>query len=278
MQKKKLQEEVEQLLLDNIMVESHASQSMATDETMVLPYEITSTLLQRYFVPEALLFTINSTEYSPENLRDYYTNNLFELSTNKAGVLLKDWSTIPGRDSVFDCMPNMYREVETYVETEQNTPKEQSENEVAESSQPHTLVTIRDKCSQKDDVVDILAESPLSAATISTSKMMPNENDPPLEKKQESIEDPDQTVLLDKLEVQYKLDIINTQMRMSQSFENVSSQNDINREEDKNWRDQLHRSQSPDLFDDFEMDELVDEAEIGMLHFVHISVFSILNF
>lgn len=59
--------------------------------------EVTSPFLSSFHIAERLFFDAHG-EADQRSLRDFYTNNLCEISAIPAGVLLKDWSQIPGRD------------------------------------------------------------------------------------------------------------------------------------------------------------------------------------
>lgn len=60
-------------------------------------FSIASGLLSRYYVPERVLFRLNSDTDLAE-LEHFYAYNLFEVSRVPCGFLLKDWRLIPGRD------------------------------------------------------------------------------------------------------------------------------------------------------------------------------------
>lgn len=59
--------------------------------------QVTSQNLSSFHIAERLFFDTHS-EADRRSICDFYTNNLCEISNIPAGVLLRDWSLIPGRD------------------------------------------------------------------------------------------------------------------------------------------------------------------------------------
>lgn len=98
-QAKRVRDKVDEILVNNISVESSTARNVSPDAM----YIIYSEQLQRACVPEQVLYGINGTAMATgAEIRSYYTNNLVEPSGLRAGVLLKHWSDIPGRDAIYD--------------------------------------------------------------------------------------------------------------------------------------------------------------------------------
>lgn len=98
-QAKRVRDKVDEILVNNISVESSTARNQNADAM----YIIYSEQLQRVCVPEQHLYGINGTAMATgAEIRSYYTNNLVEPSGLRAGVLLKHWSDIPGRDAIYD--------------------------------------------------------------------------------------------------------------------------------------------------------------------------------
>lgn len=184
-QKEKQKEKVDELLLDNILIESRLKRKTAeSDGSRDFLYEIYSPQLQRVCLTERILFEINRSEVrSSQQLFSYYTNNLVEVSSAAAGALLKDWSLIPGRDRKFDGI--FADEPEERLET--------NSIEIAEQLE-------RDEQSLKNN-----------------SNMF--EAEPPEEEPVESARgDEDVTIIVQSDEIETRLNEINTQIRLSQNF------------------------------------------------------------
>lgn len=75
--------------------------------------QVSSQYLARFHIVERLYFDKNA-ETDQRDVRDFYTNNLCEVSNVSAGILLRDWSLIPGRD------PSPKRPVKTTADTLDN--------------------------------------------------------------------------------------------------------------------------------------------------------------
>lgn len=95
---------IDDFMLDSILIGSRLKRKYVDFQMDCdFLYEISNKLLQRVCMPERTLFELNRNEKQMnQNLSNYYTNNLVEISSIQCGALLKDWSTIPGRDCVFD--------------------------------------------------------------------------------------------------------------------------------------------------------------------------------
>lgn len=61
-------------------------------------YTVTSSYLQRFFVPRSPTYTISLAEMET-GVEKYYAGDLFPISTLPCGVMLKNWEDIPGRDA-----------------------------------------------------------------------------------------------------------------------------------------------------------------------------------
>lgn len=264
------------------MVESNSPHTNEADDEMTC-YEITSKSLQRHFVPEALLFTTSSNDTaSNKNIQIYYTNNLVEMSTLEAGVLLRDWSTIPGRDSIFDCIPKKFIKTDQSDIASQEVQsagdeqsQEKSMHDIATCSNPtETSECMNEDVEQQSHDVRL---SPVPTDGLHVSEAM-EVDIPNVEHEQNTLtqkdciqcedeEDVDKTILINNFDIQQKLDLINCQIRNSQQIESssLSSQDDGNTSiNDDNWVVQIQTgSQSPDLFD-FEMDDLDTEDPAGV--------------
>lgn len=268
-QKKKQQEFVEQLLVHNITIESNFLEANQNNSTFNL-YEITSNNLQRYFVPDALLFSTNSNDIAcSKNIHAYYTNNLFEASTLEAGALLRDWNSIPGRDYVFDCIPGSFQKIDR---SDTENLKDQN-SYVKHNNETTTCMISTDPAVAVDEDVKEPAcsscQSPAARDSLHSHEEINIEAITNNEAGQyDSEEDLDKTLLFNDLEIQQKLDVINSHLRNSQQLESdrLSNPDDGNKSIGNDiWREQIQAgSQSPDLFDDFEMEELERDVSPGI--------------
>lgn len=133
-QNEKRKKIIDDFMLDSILITSRLKR---TNNNLQIDcdflYEISNKLLQRVCMPERTLFELNRNEIQiNQNLSSYYTNNLVEVSLVECGALLKDWSTIPGRDCVFD---GIFSENNKVVEQQQLQQNEEMEIEVSENNE-----------------------------------------------------------------------------------------------------------------------------------------------
>lgn len=202
-------------------------------------YEITSDILYKYLLPEKMLFKINSSEsMSSDNLNMYYTNNLMSPAKCKSGVLLRDWASIPGRDSLFDCVPSSVRQQRECLQSEYDAV-EIDELPIIEACSP--LSEASDAIIQEIDNNDVPNAIPFDV-----------NND---QSHQDVSVDVEKTVLLDQDDIQDQLDVINSQIRLSQllntSEEKIQTTADTS--DDKTRR--FSRESSPDMFADCDIDD-----------------------
>lgn len=185
MQNEKQKGKVDELLLDNILIESRLKRKTADlDANCDFLYEIYSPHLQKICLTERILFEINRCEVrSSQQLLSYYTNNLVEVSSAPAGALLKDWSLIPGRDEKFD---GMFAK-EPAERLEANSIKNDEKSELDEREWENNLNVFGAELTGE--------ESPKSARG-----------------------DVDVTIIVQSNEIETRLNEINTQIRLSQNF------------------------------------------------------------
>lgn len=219
-QKEKIRNKVEEILLTNI-----TRIPKAKKETECVAFEITSTALQKCFMPDQIIFSANAIEPNTTRcIEQYYTNNLVSPSKIQCGALLRDWDSIPGRDDLFDCIPISIRENKEAAEPiDTEVPIEESDIEMIES-----------KKTSSDD-----PHGPPVGTSIDCAERT----------------DFEKTVLIDNEDIQNKLDVINTQLQHSQAL-NTSSEivQTVENGSEDNRRD-FERSSSPDLFADCDMDD-----------------------
>lgn len=127
-QTKKLREKIDEILVNNIVVESSTQSNLYSNDDF---YTIYSRRLQCKCIPEQVLFEANRNGTSCDrNIRMYYTNDLVEPSEFKAGILLKDWSKIPGRDAVYDGIESSELSVSADNEIECSQPSVSASGEI----------------------------------------------------------------------------------------------------------------------------------------------------
>lgn len=229
-------ERIDELLMDNILILSRkrrASNGSNVDADFV--YDISSKLLQRFCMTEKILFELNDNDVQSERcIQQYYTNNLVEPSTVAIGSLLRDWSKIPGRDSVFDGIPT----------TQEATSNEHREIEIELSNEP-------DRSFQ--DCVDRISLNPVVDAEISSESQNTVVSQMEVEEAIAS-HGTDDTIILDTNDIEAELNLINSRIRLSENFaEMQSGPSEIC--DSKLMRSEFIRGPSPDLFDDDDYDD-----------------------
>lgn len=270
-QKNKIREKIDELLLNNIIVESGQTKRSESPVYFTLPeyipYEIYSKRLQRICVSERILFEVNGCEtHTKSNILSYYTNNLVERSELEAGVLLRDWSKIPGRDVIYDGTTNEIEIDKTDTTVISSQPESTSgdcfdenefnnaqnnENGTTEVQQQYLDAPMEtEELKHKEDQDN---ENELSHAvelTEQVSKQEPNQTDGVT-----SNDDADVTVIMDTDDIQLKVDVINSKIRLSQNFSDIFQPTVVTYETTSHTL----RAPSPDLFDDDDDYEMTDE-------------------
>lgn len=275
-QKSKVREKIDELLLNNIIVESSQSKRSESPILFTLPEytpdEIYSNRLQRICISERILFEINGCElHSKSNILSYYTNNLVERSELEAGVLLRDWSKIPGRDSIYDCLTNEINKTETTVISSQthSTSGGGDDNDEQEStSRDANVIEQKDMEMQQqylDTPMEVQDEEQEEDRRDDQSRATQNQDvDNPLygqeqvkELQNDAIsleEDADATVVIESNDIQSKVDAINSKIRLSQNISDMFQPAVFSYESTSN----TIRAPSPDLFDDEDDYEMTD--------------------
>lgn len=267
-QKSKVRDRIDELLLNNIIVESSQSKQSETPAYFIqseyTPYDIYSKHLQRVCVSERILFEINGCEMqSKGNILSYYTNNLVERSKLKAGVLLRDWSKIPGRDSIYDGIANEINKTDATVILSQSEPtcdgidgnnehelKYDMENEEknAETEQqyldyPMESLKHQEEVQFKNDNenYDIQIDAEENRPIDQIQELESNQNDAV-----NSDDDANATAMMDSDDIQLKVDVINSKIRLSQNFSDILQPTVVTYDTTSG----TIRAPSPDLFDD----------------------------
>lgn len=269
-QKQKVREKIDEMLVNNIIVESRQSKCLQEPELFSLSnyssYEIYSKNLQRICVPERILFELNGcAEHSGCNILSYYTNNLVERTDLRAGVLLRDWSKIPGRDSIYDGFTTSATTQNDHMNTDTESD---SENIEMECNKTDYATVITSQCQPMDNCVadndQINVEKCLEAMERiedeqieDTESIEPNENptvDDEYQNSAGSSDDEDVTFVLDSNDIQLKVDAINSKIRLSQSCSDFFDPAILTYDTAATTR-----AISPDLFDDDDDDIDMDE-------------------
>lgn len=271
----KAREKIDEILLNNIIVESSRSQSIvnlqSTDYTSNTIY---SQRLQRICVSERILFELNSCEEDTRCTgRSYYTNNLVEPSEYRAGILLKDWSRIPGRDSLYDGIAESGNENDS---SDLNNRNDKTDAFVISSSpvyDPPSDDNESEHQVQSDDAnsnegnannannniadVDQKTETAGCADVNQKCSISPmdtqGENEQEIEVEANNLDYGDATSLIDNDDIQLKVDAINSKIRSSQNFSDIFQAPQLTYESATTTR-----ALSPDLFDD---DDDIDTTE-----------------
>lgn len=106
---------------------------------------VTSQYLATFHIAERLFFDIHA-EANQRDVRDFYTNNLCEISDVAAGSLLRDWSLIPGRD----LSPNRRRAVTLITATKSDEMFLSAENNVVDENDDDIFVSAKSVQSQEE--------------------------------------------------------------------------------------------------------------------------------
>lgn len=268
-QKSKITQKVHEFLENNINVESYLAKLSQSEQNVELAkqaksYEIYSTRLQRICMPQRILFNINSCDlHSNDNILSYYTNNLVNQSKLKSGVLLRDWSKIPGRDSIYDGV------VHTNEEDKTDKPVMTSQPEAIESNEPGDVLQQRAFLDSPKDVPD---DQDCEQGQIQTQCNDRVDEDYEVsmqytEQNQNDILDADDdveaTIVMESDDIQLKIDAINSKIRLSQNFSDIFQPTVVTLETTHSVR-----APSPDLFDDDDDIEMTDDIRKTFLTFL----------
>lgn len=252
-QKSKVRDKIDEILLNNIIVESNQADRLKSSERIVAieysPHCVHSRRLQRICIAERILFERNHCDKNTKtDLRSYYTNNLVDASELGAEALLKDWSKIPGRDSIFDGIQATANEI---IESDATT--------VISSSPEYDIQTESslsefDAADKRDDQIEntfIVTTDQRSAGCSNATQFsqmaaMEIENDGAAQ----STDDQDRTLIMDLSDIQSKIDAINSKIRTSQQFGQTLQESDFTCQAATTTR-----APSPDLFDDDDDDD-----------------------
>lgn len=272
-QQNKAREKIDEILLNNIIVESNQSKLTSSPELFTTsnytPYEIHSRRLQRICITERILFELNGCDEETWcNIRSYYTNNLVEPSEHKAGVLLKDWSTIPGRDSIYDGITeseNEMNKTESAVISSSpcfDIPLDDEETEVqAKCDDDHQI-----KSALNNDVAD-----DRQVETAGCSNEIQQRGCSPMDIHEdgeaEDSGDENATLLMDSDDIQLKIDAINSKIRLSQNFSDILQPSVLTYEAATTTR-----ALSPDLFDDDDDIDMTEEIRKNNIYLIYNAV------
>lgn len=266
---------MDELLLNNILIESQKTPKTNANDSIDI-YEIKSQLLQRFCMPEQILFNVNGNgERAHQCIHLYYTNNLVEASTVEAGVLLRDWSKIPGRDCVFDGM-QLSENIHEGEDSNENN-KNNNNNDGERENEPDFMETnfVNDIIEERNEVKSQRNASISSLEISSTyeqkeltnldTNSSKNDNDEdqssckavinfPI---QSDNDDAEKTILMDTCDIESRLNLINSQIRLSQNFVELLATNTTTFDSDSTQlidRIVFNRGPSPDLFGDDDED------------------------
>lgn len=282
-QNNKIREKIDELLLNNIIVESGQTKRSESPVYFSLPeyipYEIYSKRLQRICVSERILFEVNACEtHTKSNILSYYTNNLVERTELEAGVLLRDWSKIPGRDSLYDGITTDDKTDTTVISSQPASTSgdcfdengfdiaESDEYETTEVQQQYLVTPMETQQLQhKEDHQRIERMDQVNAEITGNEfnendqvpKEEPNRNDAATshDDGDDGGEDADATVMMDTDDIQLTVDAINSKIRLSQNFSDIFQPTVVTYETTAHTL----RAPSPDLFDDDDDYEMTDE-------------------
>lgn len=252
-QKSKVRDKIDEILLNNIIVESSQADRLKSSERIDIagysPHCIHSRRLQRICISERILFEMNNCDRNTNSgLCSYYTNNLVEASEAGAETLLKDWSKIPGRDSIYDGVHGTTSEV-----------NETDEHEAVTASSPEYDIQTESSLSEADG--GKIDEQIEHAFTVTDDQQMDTagcsnvyQSSAAMDGKSDSavhdVEDNDRTLIMNFEDIQSKINTINSNIRLSQQFCDM----------DTDFTCQAAttlRAPSPDLFDDDDDDDVV---------------------
>lgn len=237
-QKLKIRDKIDEILLNTIIVESNQAERLKSDEHIdsidYTPHQIYSRRLQRICISERILFELNNCDQNTNStLCTYYTNNLVEATDRGAETLLKDWSKIPGRDSIYDgrlaASTNNPIETDTVMTVIASSPEYDIQTESSSSE--------IDADKHDDQYTDTAGCSRSSPSNQMAS--VANEND------DGDDDDEDRTLIMDSSDIQSKFDAINSNIRLSQKFCDNFLASDFTCQAATTLR-----APSPDLFDD----------------------------
>lgn len=238
-QRLKINKNIDELLCDNITFEARATKISpeSVDVEIFENYEVFSNNLQRFFMPERILYEISACDKDiKDNYASFYTNNLVEIQWIEAGTLLRDWSKIPGRDGIYDGILDK-NEAEEPVEID-HLVVVSSESEPFDAEQPNDeepeKIEIGDRSSQESRPSE--GENVEKQIYIIDDDISPNEI---------NAGDEDKTMIVDSDEIQLQVEEINSKMRLRQNFADVFNPVVVEHESTNTLR-----CPSPDLFAD----------------------------
>lgn len=245
MQSLRKRERVNELLIDNILIESRKSRE--SDNTVArraeFVFDVSSSLLQRICMAEKILFALDDNDVQSDRcLHQYYTNNIVEPSMVAVGALLRDWSRIPGRDSVFDGIP-------TALETAQEAIDVEPSEIVHSQNEPEECV---EHVSPEPGPSEIRGETEIDS--VESSEVMENVT---------ASAETDDTIIVDANAIEVELNLINSRMRSSQHFVELPAL--AVGCDSATIATESHRGPSPDLFDDDDYDYDANCLESGSL-------------
>lgn len=270
-QLKKKQKNVDEILLNNILVEAKMRNGSAINSEF---YEISSRLLQQFCMPERILFHINGDDIERRDIKRFYTNNLFEPTNLPADSLLRDWSTIPGRDHVFD---GLHAIKSKNFEESDREGKETDKWEAA-NSRDFCEESMEVEINLQEDNIHIKENDRARTNEIHVESFDVNENDKehfslsnaldhtlindnrnrdtspkPSTSTSICVDDANKTIVVDAIDIETQLSEINYKIRMSQNFdEEIGASSQIV---------EVHREPSPDLFGDDDLNYSIDNSE-----------------
>lgn len=280
-QKSKIHDKIDEILMNNIIVESSQREKTSSENIYFelpdyTPLEIYSRRLQRICISERILFELNGcVEHSSGNYLSYYTNNLVERSEVGAGVLLRDWSKIAGRDSIYDgikCSSQDIQETDTNKVSSQPKPEagyydEQTDIAHCSGILKHFSHSLMD--SQKQDKRHEVEHSKNQNQDTSnhgrTNDQMENQYGVA-----SSDDDADATVVMDSNDIQLKVDAINSKIRLSQNFCDIFQPAIVTYEFSSSVR-----APSPDLFDDDDDIDMANEIRKNNKSFFFSNIISL---
>lgn len=246
-QKSKVQEKIDEILLNNIIVESSQADRLKSCEQIdtidYSPHFIHSRRLQRICISERILYELNNCDKNTKsNIRSYYTNNLVDVCETGAETLLKDWSKIPGRDKIYDGLENTAsKTTETDTMTvissspEYDTQTEASSSDVdtdkRDDQMENTLIVNDDQQMDTAGCSNVNQSSP--AMNIASDNAV------------QDMDDNDRTIVMNLVDIESKINEINSNNRLSQQFGENFDPSDFTCQADT-----VIRAPSPDLFDD----------------------------
>lgn len=243
-QRSKINQKIDELLCDNITFEARATKITpeSVDVEIFGNYEVFSKNLQRICMPERILYEISACDKDiKDNYASFYTNNLVEIQWIEAGTLLKDWSKIPGRDGIYDGIPDKTEaeepmEIDDLVSSESEPfDEEQHIDEEQPNSEEPEKIEIADHLPQ--ELRQSKEENVKKSIDIIESDISSNEIN--------AADYEDKTIIVDSEEIQLQVEEINSKIRLSQNLADVFNLVVVEHESTN-----ALRCPSPDLFDD----------------------------